>query len=142
MNKISVREIVSESEMLGQYYLLNQLNNKLSGPDYKRMLKDMLVHGYRMAGAYEDNKCIGLSGFWISTKLYCDKYVEMDNVVIDKDHRSKGVGKILCDWIQKEAKKLGCRTVILDAYAENRDAHRFYYREGFVITGFHFTKKL
>jgi len=140
-NKFIVREIKSGALMLEQYPLIKQLNKTISKKDYKEMLRDMIVHGYRMAGVYDSDKCIGLSGFWISTKIYCGKYVELDNVVIDKDHRSKGIGKILLDWIELEAIKEGCKAVILDAYVENTGAHRFYNREGFTITGHHFIKK-
>jgi GNAT superfamily N-acetyltransferase len=106
------------------------------------MLKDMLLHGYRMAGAFDGKTCVGLSGFWIATKIYSGKYVELDNVVIDKNYRSLGIGKLLCDWIISEAKKQGCETAMLDAYVENASGHKFYLREGYIIRGFHFIKKI
>lgn len=128
--------------MQEQFPLIKQLNPDLKKSGYNKMLKEMLTHGYRLAGAFEGNKCVGLSGFWISTKIYSGKYVELDNVVIAKNYRSKGIGKILCRWVEKEAKRCGCVTAMLDAYAENQDAHRFYFREGYIIRGFHFLKKI
>ena len=122
--------------------IIVQLSPALKEKEYKLMLKDMLLHGYRMAGAFDKNKCVGVSGFWISTKLYSGKYVELDNVVIDRHYRSQGLGKLLCDWIVKEAKKAGCKTAMLDAYTENSAGHKFYLREGFILRGFHFLKKL
>ena len=140
--KFTLREIVTEKEMLSLFPLVKQLSTHLKKSDYKIMLKDMLAHGYRMASAFDGNKCVGLSGFWISTKIYSGKYVELDNVVIDKNYRSQGVGKLLCDWIIREAKRLGCKTAMLDAYVENSSGHKFYYREGYIIRGFHFLKKI
>jgi GNAT superfamily N-acetyltransferase len=137
-----IREIKTESEMLLQFPLILQLNSKLKKSKYEKMIKDMMASGYCMAGAFVNGKCIGLSGFWIATKIYSGKYVELDNVVIDKNFRSKGVGKMLCDWIIKEAKKKGCETAMLDAYTENSSGHKFYLREGYVIRGFHFIKKI
>ena len=128
--------------MFAQLPLLNQLSPDIKKKDYERMIKEMLIHGYRMVGVYDGKKCIGISGFWISTKLYCDKYLEADNVVIDKKYRSKGLGKLMLRWLEKEGKRLGCKTIMLDAYLENISAHRFYYREGFVARGFHFLKKM
>lgn len=142
MNKISIREIISVEEMLAQFLLIKQLNKKLKKSDLKIMLNEMLASGYRMIGAFDGNTCTGLSGFWISTKIYSGKYVELDNVVIDKNYRSKGIGKMLCHWVEKEAKRNGCETAMLDAYAENQAGHRFYFREGYIIRGFHFLKKL
>jgi GNAT superfamily N-acetyltransferase len=137
-----IREMHSLEEMLARYDTIIQLSPQLTEQDYSRMLQDMLAHGYRQVAVFEGKKCIGVSGFWISTKLYCDKYVELDNVVIDIAYRSKGIGKLMCDWILEEGKRLGCKTALLDAYVENSNGHRFYYREGFVVKGFHFLKKL
>ena len=128
--------------MLSLFWLIRQLTPSLKMPEYKILLKDMLLHGYRMAGVFDGKKCVGLSGFWISTKLYSGKYVELDNVVIDQNYRSMGIGKLLCDWILKEAKKCGCKMAMLDAYSENFAGHKFYLREGFVLRGFHFLKKI
>ncbi|HEV7232506.1 MAG TPA: GNAT family N-acetyltransferase [Bacteroidia bacterium] len=137
-----IREMHSYEEMLERYEILTQLNPQLKKEDYARMLHDMLAHGYRQVAVFDGKQCIGVSGFWISTKLYCDKYVELDNVIIDAAYRSKGVGKLMCDWIVEEGKRLGCITALLDAYVENSNGHRFYFREGYVIKGFHFLKKL
>ena len=128
--------------MFSLFPLVLQLNPKLKKSKYGKMLKDMILHGYRMAGVFHEEKCVGLSGFWIATKIYSGKYVELDNVVVDKNYRSQGVGKMLCDWIIKEAKKQNCETAMLDAYAENASGHKFYLREGYAIRGFHFIKKI
>jgi|ERR1051326_818513 GNAT superfamily N-acetyltransferase len=139
--KFSIREIRKE-EMLLQLPLINQLSPDIKQKDYERMLDEMLSHGYRMVGIFDGEKCIGISGFWIGTKFYSDKYLEPDNVVIDKNYRSKGIGKLLLDWLTEEAKRNNCKTIMLDAYLENIQGHKFYWREGFVARGFHFLKKL
>ena len=46
------------------------------------------------------------------------------------------------DWLEAEAKRKGCKILMLDAYVENFSGHKFYYREGFIARGFHFLKKL
>jgi GNAT superfamily N-acetyltransferase len=137
-----IREIKTEKEMVSQFPLILQLNSKLIKSAYEKMIRDMISHGYRMAGVFDGKKCVGLSGFWIATKIYSGRYVELDNVVIDKNYRSQGLGKLLCDWIIIEAKKQGCETAMLDAYAENSSGHKFYLREGYMIRGFHFIKKI
>ncbi len=141
-SRFIIREIKTEKEMFSLYPLLVQLSPDLKKANYKRMLKDMLRHKYRMAGVFHQKQCVGLSGFWMATKIYSGKYVELDNVVIDKNYRSQGIGKLLCDWILKEAKKAGCTTAMLDAYTENEAGHKFYLREGFIVRGYHFLKKL
>jgi GNAT superfamily N-acetyltransferase len=137
-----IAELTSLGQMLASHDLLVQLSPHITRNEYSVMLEDMLKHGYRQVGVYDGEKCIGISGFWINTKLYSGKYVELDNVVIDKNYRSKGLGKLLCDWVLEEGRKAGCEMAMLDAYTENSEAHRFYFREGFFIRGFHFLKKL
>lgn len=127
--------------MLAQHRLLQQLYPDLTLPQYQELLHQMLPNGYRMVGAFDAaGKCAGLSGFWINTKLYSGKYLEVDNFVVDAACRSQGVGKLLSDWMQQEAGRHGCAAVVLDAYASNSAAHRFYFREGFYIKGYHFYK--
>ena len=139
---ITLRELETYEEMLPHLSLINQLNPGLNKEDYARMLREMLKQGYRMVAVFDEERCVGLSGFWIGTKLYCDKYLEPDNVVIDKEYRSKGIGKLLLDWLEIEARKNSCRMLMLDAYSENFAGHKFYFREGFILRGFHFLKKL
>lgn len=140
--KIILREIISLKEMISYFPLVKLLTPSLTPPKYAALLKDMCANNYRMVAAFTGKKCIGLSGFWINTKIYSGKYVEIDNLVVDERHRSLRIGKMLCDWIVEEAKKQGCETVMLDAYAENANAHRFYFREGYIVRGFHFIKKV
>ncbi len=137
-----LKELISFEEMKAQYFLLQQLNPRLLQDDYETMLPDMIRNGYRQVVVLENGTPVGMSGFWINTKLYCGKYIEMDNVVTNVTHRSKGIGKILCDWITQKGRAEGCRHILLDAYVNNRDAHRFYFREGFFIEGFHMNKKI
>ena len=139
----SVREIVSLPEMLAQHHLILQLNPHMGQPRYEELLHQMLPNGYRMVGAFDEaGNCVGLSGFWINTKLYSGKYLEADNFVVDAAHRSGGVGKLLSDWMLEEALRHRCDTLMLDAYVTNSAAHRFYFREGFHVKSFHFFKSL
>jgi GNAT superfamily N-acetyltransferase len=140
--KLTVREFTDFKDTTIQHKLLTQLSPQVTKKNFDRMLKEMLEQGYRMIGAFDGKKCVGIAGFWIATKFYCGRYLEPDNVVVDKKYRSKGVGKLMLDWLTEEARRNKCKTMILDAYVENFPAHRFYYREGFIGRGIHHLKKL
>lgn len=128
--------------MLPHFWLIQQLSPKVTFEDYAEMLDDMLAHDYRMLVVLEDGACIGLSGFWVSTKIYSGRYMEMDNVVVAEGHRSRGIGKLMSDFLYDLAIREGCRTMMLDAYLENQKAHTFYEREGFSKRGYHFLRKI
>jgi GNAT superfamily N-acetyltransferase len=129
-------------EMIPHWALIAQLNPAVTAPYLEEVLDDMIAHGYQMVLLMDGDFCAGLSGIWVSTKIYSGKYLEMDNVVIDQSYRSKGLGNLLTEFITDYAKKLGCKTMMLDAYIENDKAHTFYERAGFVKRGYHFIKKL
>jgi len=139
----AVQELHGLEQMLEQHHLILQLNPHMPLQRYHELLQQMLPNGYRMVAAFnQGGRCIGLSGFWISAKLYSGKYLEPDNFVVDTAYRSAGVGKLLSDWMLREAQRHQCDTVMLDAYVTNSAAHRFYFREGFHVKSFHFFKSL
>ena len=130
------------SEMLPQWPLIVQLTPELSQADYARLLTGMVPHNYHQLVALDEDHTVGVSGYWLGHKLYCGKYLEIDNFVVDKEHRSSGVGGLLLEWLEAEARREGCSLLMLDAYVENFNAHRFYYRHGFHARGFHYLKRL
>ncbi|NDK54937.1 GNAT family N-acetyltransferase [Pontibacter fetidus] len=142
MSETTIRELVTLPEMLAQHALIQQLNPTMSLARYEELLLQMLPNGYRMAAVFTGDACVGLSGFWIGTKLYSGKYLEIDNFVVDSNYRSQRLGKQLSDWLHTIAEQEGCETIMLDAYATNAAAHKFYFREGFHIKGYHFYKTL
>jgi len=136
-------EMQGLEQMLAQHHLILQLNPLLNLTRYEELLRQMLPNGYRMVGVFDEaGSCAGLSGFWINTKLYSGKYLEVDNFVVDNAYRSQGLGKLLSDWMLQEAQRHQCNTIMLDAYTTNSAAHRFYFREGFHIKSYHFYKSL
>lgn len=128
--------------MLPHWSLIQQLNPAVTESYLNEVLDDMIDHGYFMVTIMDGEFCAGLSGVWICTKIYSGKYLEMDNVVIHENYRSKGLGNLLTSYITDMAIEAGCRTMMLDAYLENSKAHAFYERAGFVRRGYHFIKKL
>lgn len=137
-----IRILTQKADMLPLYPLIRQLSPGVTEERYAYLLDDMLAHGYRMAAVFEDSACLGLSGFWVSSKIYSGRYMELDNVVIDSEHRSKGVGKMLYDFLLDVALQEGCEMLMLDAYLENERAHAFYEREGFIKRGYHFLNRI
>jgi len=142
MEDFLVQTELSYDQMLEQFHLLKQLNPNLKETNFKTMLAEMFQYPYKMLGVFENGKCIAISGYWIMTKFYCGRYLEMDNVVVDENYRSKGIGKLICDELEKIALKENCRVMMLDAYISNESAQVFYEREGFEKKGYHFLKRL
>lgn len=139
---MTVRELEDKDEMLAHLSVLNHLYPTLTLEEYKRELDLMLPHNYGQVGVFENEECIAISGFWIGNKLWCGKYLEIDNIVVAQEHRSRGVGQLIFDFLAKKAVEHDCTMMALDSYTTNYKAHKFFYNEGFAPKGFHFIKIL
>ncbi|WP_367774086.1 GNAT family N-acetyltransferase [Flavobacterium sp. WC2421] len=128
--------------MLAQIEVMQQLYPKLSVEKYETYLQEMVPHNYTQIAVFEDEICLGITGCWFSTKLWSGKYLEIDNFIVHTDHRSKGIGKLLTDYVEQKAIDLECTNIVLDAFTSNFSAHRFYYNQGYGPKGFHFVKIL
>jgi GNAT superfamily N-acetyltransferase len=133
-----VRELIDKQEMLKNLSVLQDLYPSLTLIEYSSELDLMLPHNYGQVGVFEGDICLGLSGFWIGTKLWCGKYLELDNIVVSKSQRSQGIGKLIFDFLHKKALENECTMLSLDSYTTNFNAHKFFYKEGFAPKGFHF----
>lgn len=58
----------------------------------------------------------------------------IEAVRVDRDHRSRGIGRRMMLWAIERARKRGCVMVELSSNAGRRDAHRFYERLGFTAS--------
>jgi GNAT superfamily N-acetyltransferase len=139
---MEVFELKNISEMLQQFPIIQELYPDMSLETYQNYLTEMLTNSYGMVIVQEGNQTLGLSGFWINTKLWCGKYLELDNVIVSENHRNKGVGQLISSFLEQKAKENNCLLLALDAYTNNFPAHKFYYNQGFVPKGFHFIKPI
>lgn len=140
--KLLVKELTTVSEMLAQIDTIRCLYPNLSLEKYKSFLLEMVPHNYIQIAIFENDTCLGITGCWSATKLWTGKYLEIDNFVVNPEYRSKGIGKMLTDYIEKKALDLNCSSIVLDAFTGNFGAHRFYYNQGYAPRGFHFVKIL
>ena len=54
------------------------------------------------------------------------KSLFIDDLCVDKNIRSKGVGRALFEYVKDEAKKLGCYEITLNVWEGNNSAINFY----------------
>ncbi|MFO1385176.1 MAG: GNAT family N-acetyltransferase [Chitinivorax sp.] len=62
----------------------------------------------------------------------------VDDLVVDVSQRSSGVGKAMLAWLRQEAARRGANGLQLESGTQRTQAHKFYFREGFVINAFSF----
>jgi hypothetical protein len=120
--------------------LLKELNTNTPEIILKERLLDMTKQHYKCVGVFLEGELVGMSGLWFLTRHYCGKTVEPDHVVIGKNHRNKGFGKKLFEWIYNYAQSIGYEASELNTYIENEKSHRFYENEGYKKLGYHYLK--
>jgi len=135
-------ELTTIDEMMEHFSLIQQLYPDYSTEKYQDLLSAMLPNNYKQLIVVENGITIALAGFWIGTKLWSGKYLEMDNVVVHEDFRSNGIGSIMTNYLNQKAIDEDCKMIVLDAFSTNFGAHKFYMNHGFVPKGFHFIKFL
>ena len=97
---------------------------------------------YKCFGLLFKEQLVGIATGWTTVRIYCGKQLELDNVIIDNKHSSKGYGKWFMHEIEIWSKKNDYDSIELNAYVENSRAHKFYLNQGYKILGFHFQKVL
>lgn len=100
-----------------------------------RVLKDA-----RMALAVKGDTVLGLAVYRWHENTFDGLKFYIDDLVADEAHRSAGVGHALIAHLEEVARKLGAGGLVLDSGTQRTQAHKFYFREGFVIPAFNFKK--
>ncbi len=99
-----------------------------------------VLEGARMALAVENDAVLGLAVYrWHENTFDGLKFYVDDLVTVD-ERRSEGVGHALIAHLEEIARNLGASGLVLDSGTQRTQAHKFYFREGFVIPAFNFKK--
>ncbi len=90
----------------------------------------------------EDN-VVGFASLTIKNSLWQEGYMgHIDELIVDREYRGKGIGSKLVEHIVKTAKHKGCRRVELDSAFDRDEAHKFYEQNGFDNRASLFSKKI
>lgn len=133
--------VLKPEELPSIFPLTKEANPGMTRARFTALLKGM-VSGYQCLAAFEGESMVAVSGFSIFNRFWCGKQLDIDNVIVTKTHRGRGIGEKMLRWLETHAAREQCDIIVLDAYSHNTASHRFYHREGYTIRGYHFTKDL
>lgn len=116
-------------------------------PDIEKMLraykKAIKSKNQIYLKAVHEGKCIGFCSLSILNTLYGNgESMHIDELVIDENHRSKGIGKRILGHVRELARQKSCSLIELDTALHRLDAHRFYENMGYSKMGYVFSLKL
>jgi ribosomal protein S18 acetylase RimI-like enzyme len=97
----------------------------------------------RIVVAELDREVVGLAVLHTSLSVEHDEpAAKVSAIVVDEQHRRRGIGEALISELEAEARRRGCCLIFLTTAGRRKDAHAFYRRIGFEETGKRFAKWL
>ena len=109
--------------------------------DYPAQIERLFPDGARLAQVVDEGEVRAIALWRLFETTYCGWRLEIEDLVSDEAHRSKGYGAAMLRWLHDQAVALGCPTTTLISGTHRTRAHRFYFREGYAITAFHFVRE-
>jgi GNAT superfamily N-acetyltransferase len=133
--------VVEAAWLAGAEAVHRQLRAHLPA-DYAAKMRRVFAGGARMSVAVHGEKVVGVAVHRVHENTFDGVQMYVDDLVSDETKRSQGVGRALLDHLQRLARAAGCAKLNLDSGTQRQQAHKFYFREGLVVTSFHFAKSL
>jgi GNAT superfamily N-acetyltransferase len=112
--------------------LSNQLGYVSHSGKTKQRLAEILANTDHCVLIAIDNKMVvgWIHGFY-TQRVESDPFVEIGGLVIDENHRRKGVGRILIQQVAAWAKTKNVGAIRVRCNVVRKEAHQFYHQIGF-----------
>ncbi len=139
IRRIESKDLDAVFELLNELYE-NKIKYDIFSKIYKEKLNDN--NAYYIV-AIENDKIVGVLISEIRSQLHrAKKSSFIDDLIVNKDYRNRGIGKLLIEDAVRYAKELDCEVIELTSYLLNENAHRFYERNGFKKHSYKFKQYL
>jgi ribosomal protein S18 acetylase RimI-like enzyme len=139
--KFELNLIETEKQFMSAYPLLVELavieapelarkmKPKLSWETYKRSKKE----GYLLYAAQNSIEVYGIAGLRVLHDPFGVgiPYAIINNLIVEENFRSIGIGSAMIAKLEKIAKKSGCREIIINVLKANKKARKTYEKIGY-----------
>jgi GNAT superfamily N-acetyltransferase len=116
--------------------LLTQLGYPSEQDAVEGRVERLQVLGDRVAVAELEGHVVGLAHLQVSPAIERDRpAAKLGALVVDEAHRGRGIGRLLVEAMEAEARLRGCEVLFLTTSERRDDAHAFYERFGLEQTG-------
>jgi GNAT superfamily N-acetyltransferase len=116
--------------------LLAQLGYPTEANAVGSRLERLRIVGDRVVVAELDGAAVGLAHLQVVPAIEHERPVaRIAALVVDAQHRGRGIGRALVEELEAEARARGCGLLFLTTSELRDDAHAFYEQLGFVQSG-------
>ncbi|MDX9668340.1 GNAT family N-acetyltransferase [Pseudomonas sp. P5_152] len=129
--------------LAASFALMGVLRPHLNDQDrYVAQLVRQAEQGYRLLAAQEGERLVGLAGYRVLENLLYGRFIYVDDLVVSPQLQRSGVGAQLLNAVREQAMQRDCDHLVLDTGLHMPLAQRFYFRQGLLARGMHFTQSL
>jgi GNAT superfamily N-acetyltransferase len=132
----------ADARLAAVYPVMRELRDELSEDEFNARYVAGHPLGYRIAALFDGDECRAAAGYRIFTNFVSGRHMYVDDLVTAEAWRSHGYGRLLNKYLVELARNERCTSVQLDSGVHRRKAHRFYFRERYTISSFHFVRLL
>ena len=120
------------------FNLVRVLRPHVAAPaNYVAQLLRQTARGYRLLAAWDAGQMVGLAGYRELENLLYGRFIYVDDLVVHPDLQRSGLGAVRVEAVQR-----GSTHFVLDTGLHTPLAQRFYFRQGLLAHGMHFTQSL
>ena len=138
VRKMEISECQSSVEISEAWQVMSQLRSSIDQQTFELRVADARKNGYRLFVAKQEGRIVGAIGWRILSDLAWGRSLYVDDLVVDENYRSSGIGKGMLSFAKDEAINDKCNNLRLCSGFAREQAHRFYERESVNKQGFVF----
>ena len=143
MNTYRLSLADTDQDYLACFEIMLELRPHLAGAAaFAEQARRQSKQGYRLLAAWQAERVMGLAGYRVQENLIYGRFLYVDDLVIAADARCQGLGAKLIDALREEARRQDCARLVLDTGLGNALGQRFYFRQGLLAHGLHFSQQL
>ncbi len=141
---VKIEELEAERTWLA-FDPMRQLRPHLTSTGFVRLVNEVQrPEGYRLVASWDGElgRVAAALGFRQVNSLAAGRYLAVDDLTTLLAARGRGHATRLLAWAEREARRLGCEHIHLDADPHRHEAHRLALRAGYSISAFHLTRRV
>lgn len=143
MNIFRLGHIESDQDYKACFSVMRELRLHLTDvATFAAQARRQARQNYHLLALWQDDLVKGLAGYRLQENLLYGRFLYVDDLVTTADTRCFGMGGKLIDALREEARVQSCAYLVLDTALENAMGQRFYYRQGLLAKGMHFSQRL
>lgn len=136
-------QMETEADLIASFAVMQQLRPHLTDATaFAAQIQRQRQNGYRLMAARENGQVIGLAGYRLTENTLYGRFIYVDDLVIDAALQRRRLGEQLLDHVREETRARGYRWLVLDTGMHMALAQRFYFRQGLLPLGMHFSQDL